>query len=59
VAENGYGVSWIMPQLTTKCTKSFFRRQSYGKRIVFALEAHKYLNGILVQNDVPPAHKIP
>jgi len=37
VAENGYGVSWIMPQLNTKCTKSFFRRQIYGKKIVFAI----------------------
>jgi hypothetical protein len=39
VAENGYGISWIVPQLTTKRTKSF-RRQIYGKRILFTLEAH-------------------
>jgi len=37
VAENGYGISWIVPQLTTKRTKSF-RRQIYGKRILFAFK---------------------
>jgi len=39
VAENGYSISWIIPCLTTKRTKSF-RIEIYGKRVLFTIEVH-------------------